>query len=420
MNDRQKRIGVWLIGAKGGLGTTVIAGAALCRRDPHLQTGLLTETDLVSGLDLLPLESLVFGGHDIRSGTLYDSLVAIDRDNGTFPHERRELIRDELRAVDDNLRSGSTYGSGKAIEGLATGRKPRLPKFALEWVERFQNDINEFRVRHQLDDVVVVNVASTEPPLVPDPSLRSERALKALLKEPLKSTKGRLRSSILYGYAAADLGLPMINFTPNQGFLVRGIRMLASRRGAPYMGNDGKTGETLVKSALAPMFRYRNLKVLSWMGYNLLGDQDGQVLSNPANRETKLKTKDGLLQHILGYQPHTKVSIDYVPSLKDLKTAWDFIHFEGFLNFRMTLQFTWAGCDAILAAPLILDMIRFAEHAKRHGEAGLMTYLSCFFKAPVGVDEHDLHFQFHHLLDYVEARRTGSPWPEGGVAEECP
>ena len=182
------------------------------------------------------------------------------------------------------------------------------------------------------------------------------------------------------------------------------------------MGNDGKTGETLVKSALAPMFKYRNLKVLTWQGYNILGDRDGQVLADPENKRAKIESKDGVLSHILGYPLHTHVGIDYVPSLNDLKTAWDFIHFKGFLDFKMSLQFTWQGCDAILAAPIVIDMVRFAEFARRKGEAGLMTWLSCFFKSPVGVDEHDLHFQFHHLMDYAHSHLKGKKWEAGIVA----
>ncbi|MDP6930803.1 MAG: inositol-3-phosphate synthase, partial [Planctomycetota bacterium] len=165
---------------------------------------------------------------------------------------------------------------------------------------------------------------------------------------------------------------------------------------------DGKTGETLVKSSMAPMFKYRNLHVLAWQGYNMLGDRDGAVLANAENKQSKVETKDALLSQILGYPLHTHVGIDYVPSLSDLKTAWDFIHFEGFLGHKMSMQFTWQGCDAILAAPLVLDMARLADLAKRRGESGPMRHLSCFFKKPLGVDDHDLHKQWHMLTDYVQ------------------
>ena len=168
------------------------------------------------------------------------------------------------------------------------------------------------------------------------------------------------------------------------------------------MGCDGKTGETLVKSALAPMFRYRNLRVLSWQGYNMLGDRDGVVLADEENRATKIESKDRLLGQILGYPLHSKVTIDYVPSLGDMKTAWDFVHFEGFLGHRMSMQFTWQGCDSILAAPLVLDMLRLTDLAVRRGESGPMKHLACFFKSPVDVSEHDLHAQWHDLVGWLQ------------------
>jgi myo-inositol-1-phosphate synthase len=176
---------------------------------------------------------------------------------------------------------------------------------------------------------------------------------------------------------------------------------LAEKKGVPVMGNDGKTGETLVKSALAPMFMCRNLDVLSWEGFNILGNMDGSVLNHPKNCESKIRTKDQVLAKILGYTPHSRVRIDYVPSLDDQKTAWDFIHFRGFLGAKMSLQFIWQGFDSILAAPLVLDLVRLADLSKRRGESGLMPHLASYFKAPLGVSEHRLYEQYEMLMDYV-------------------
>ena len=117
------------------------------------------------------------------------------------------------------------------------------------------------------------------------------------------------------------------------------------------MGCDGKTGETLLKSVLAPMFRQRNLQVMSWVGHNIFGNMDGKVLDDPANKATKVTSKDHLLAQILGYQPQTLVSIEFIESLGDWKTAWDHIHFQGFLGTPMTLQFIWQGCDSLLGGP---------------------------------------------------------------------
>ena len=134
----------------------------------------------------------------------------------------------------------------------------------------------------------------------------------------------------------------------------------------------------------------------------MLGNNDGATLSDPENRVNKLHNKENVLKNILGYNPHSDVTINYVPSLGDWKTAWDLIHFKGFLDVPMTMQFTWQGCDSILAAPLLLDMARLSEFAARHGEAGPMRHLSCFFKNPIEVDEMALHAQFGMLLEYVE------------------
>ncbi len=391
----------------------MIVGALMAARDLVSRAGLLTETDPFSGLPLPDLGDLVFGGHDVRRATVWDSAYETYQDTGTFDLEKLHAVKDDLDAMDEDVVLGTALNCGATIRRLADKAAKRRADSLMDVVERIQADISAFRERHHLDQVVVVNVASTEPPLPPCPALDTAKGLKGILDG---DDHKAVRASVLYGYAVADLGLPLINFTPNAGSLVGGVQVVARRRGAPIMGNDGKTGETLVKSALAPMFRYRNLKVLTWQGYNILGDRDGQVLADPENKRAKVESKDGVLSHILGYPLHTHVGIDYVPSLNDLKTAWDFIHFQGFLDYKMSLQFTWQGCDAILAAPVVLDMVRLAAYAQQQGERGLMTWLSCFFKSPVGVDEHDLHFQFHHLMDYVKTHLNGGEWSSGLVA----
>jgi myo-inositol-1-phosphate synthase len=168
------------------------------------------------------------------------------------------------------------------------------------------------------------------------------------------------------------------------------------------MGRDAKTGETLVKSALAPMFAGRNLQVLSWEGHNILGNTDGLVLEDDANKAGKVESKGTLLEEILGYETHNAVRIDYTPSLGDWKTAWDHVHFEGFLGTEMKMQFTWEGSDSALAAPLLLDLVRLVAYADEHGEGGPQSHLASFFKSPMGVEEHDLSRQFERLYDYAE------------------
>ena len=156
---------------------------------------------------------------------------------------------------------------------------------------------------------------------------------------------------------------------------------------------------------LAPMFAARNLRILSWVGHNIFGNRDGLVLDDPHNKESKIRTKDQVISQIVGYKPQTHVSIEYIESLDDWKTAWDHIHFRGFLGVKMTMQFTWQGCDSILAAPLLLDLARLALFSQRQGEAGVLRHLACFFKSPMGVAEHDFFKQFSMLEDYVHSKK---------------
>jgi myo-inositol-1-phosphate synthase len=156
-----------------------------------------------------------------------------------------------------------------------------------------------------------------------------------------------------------------------------------------------------MKTVLAPMFAHRNLKVLSWVGHNIFGNRDGLILDDPTNKASKVETKDRVVSEILGYRPSSVVSIEYVPDMGDWKTAWDHIHFEGFLGTRMTLQFTWQGCDSLLAAPLAIDLARLTDLEKQRGGRGLLRHLASFFKSPEGVAENHFFRQFEALLAYA-------------------
>ncbi len=395
-----KRTGVWLIGARGGLATTVVAGTRVVVRGLAAPLGLTTAGPGFQHLDLVPLADLVFGGHEIRSGSLAESAAQIARDNGSIRSEWLPSIAGDLADVERRIRPGQAVNCGSAIEQLADPRGTLGGLGLRDLIARLAADLGEFRRAERLERVVVVNLASTEPPLSAGAEPATLADLSRLLDEDRRSA---VRASLLYACAALHSGCAYVNFTPSNAALVPAVGELARERGLPFMGSDGKTGETLVKSALAPMFSHRALRVLSWEGYNMLGDRDGQVLAQKENLEAKVQSKDRALAQILGYRPHTRVGIDYVPSLNDLKTAWDFIHFEGFLGFRMSMQFTWQGCDSILAAPLVLDLVRLADLALRRGEVGPLPHLAVFFKSPHGVEEHDLHRQWQTLMEYVNA-----------------
>ena len=231
-------------------------------------------------------------------------------------------------------------------------------------VQRTQRDLREFQDEQQLDRVIVVNLASTEPATNHADLPQRWNGVDRLLDE---GPGCPLSASSLYAIAALDLGMPYINFTPSPGATPPAIGELAELRETCHAGQDGKTGETLLKSVLAPMFAARNFEVMSWVGHNIFGNLDGQVLDDPVNKSAKIQGKDRLLGHILGYDPQTLVTIEYIRSLGDWKTAWDHIHFRGFLGTPMAMQFTWQGCDSLLAAPLVLDLVRFVELSHRRG-----------------------------------------------------
>jgi myo-inositol-1-phosphate synthase len=394
----ERRIGVWLIGALGSIATTVILGALATRKGLTDSTGMITETEPFLGLDLVPVHALEFGGCDIRQGILFDAVQQTARESGCIDPAALNVLESDLAAIQREIRQGSTRNCGPAIGNLAAGA-PCSTMSVREEIAQVRTWLDEFKTHRGLDRVVVVNLASTEPLL----ELRECHEDLAKFETCLdRNDHETVRASTIYAYAAIEAGCPYINFTPSTGALFPAMVQFAERTRVPVMGNDGKTGETLVKSALAPMFLCRNLEVLSWEGFNILGNMDGSILNHPENRESKIQTKDRVLPKILGYSPHSQVHINYVPSLGDQKTAWDFIHFKGFLGSKMSLQFVWQGYDSLLAAPLILDLVRWADFAQRGKEAGLMPHLACYFKDPLCVDEHRLHAQYQMLVDYAQ------------------
>jgi myo-inositol-1-phosphate synthase len=181
---------------------------------------------------------------------------------------------------------------------------------------------------------------------------------------------------------------------------------MARAAGVPLAGRDGKTGETLIKTALAPMFSIRALTVEGWYGTNILGNTDGLVLADPENKASKITSKKGVLEGILGYAPEGDVRIDYFKPLADHKVAWNFIQFRGWAGHSMRMQFTWEGTDSVLAAPLVLDIARLVLLAQQRGESGPIGALGLFFKTPEGSSEMNLHKQYDALLRWIAGSTT--------------
>jgi myo-inositol-1-phosphate synthase len=404
-------VGVWLVGAQGSLASTVVLGARAVARRLATGGGLVTELPELRALPLRALDDLVFGGWDIAPAGLVERARGLATDDAAVPASLVAELEDDLRTVEARVRPGFANGGGPANRPRKGRAFVPQRESLTRAVERLGDDLDRFRREERLDTVIVVNVASTEPPL----RLSREHARLERFRRVIQEDRRALVTpSMIYAWAALERGFPYVNFTPSLGIAAPALQELGLKHHVPFYGSDGKTGETLLKTVLAPLFRHRNLEVLSWEGFNILGGGDGRVLADPRHKRSKVRTKTGVLASALGYAPHAGVAIEYVPSLGNWKTAWDFVHFRGFLGTKMSVHFIWQGCDSILAAPLVLDLARLTEFAHRQGEAGPMKHLACFFKDPLGVNVHAFTDQFRLLTDYVarhpksgrRARRT--------------
>ncbi len=391
------QVGLWLVGAKGGVATTVMTGLAAMARGLVEPIGLLTETTPFQELPLVGCDKIVVGGHDIRSGKLTDEARRMWTGSRAIPPELLAATAGDLEAIEARLQPGTVLAAGDSIRALADPAVMAVAETPRQAVDRIRDDIRRFADSTGVARVVVVNLASTEPPWsgsIPE----DFTALEPALNQPAASGSP-LPASSLYALAAFEADAAYINFTPSTGANPPALDAVARSRGLPHAGCDGKTGETLLKSVLAPMFAARNLDVMSWVGHNIFGNLDGRILDDPANKAAKVKSKDHLLGALLPKPPQTLVSIEYVESLGDWKTAWDHIHFRGFLGTPMTMQFTWQGCDSILAAPLVIDLVRLVDRARQNGECGQLPWLASFFKSPLGCMEQG----FFHQLALLEA-----------------
>ncbi|HVJ81880.1 MAG TPA: inositol-3-phosphate synthase, partial [Planctomycetia bacterium] len=359
---------------------------------------LTTMLDPFAKLPFCDLGDFVVGGHDVRKSDLNHSALELHRSTAVFNADILSGCRDLLADWSANVRPGLVRNSGRPVEAFAdwTGPAPTLAPKAQ--IDALAADIRGFAQSQKLRHVIVVNVSSSEPM----PKVEKANADWATWDAALKTNQPcPLPASSLYGLAAIEAGASYVNFTPSLGLDLPGLEERAKQLGAIYMGKDGKTGETLMKSVLGPMFARRNLHVMSWVGHNILGNRDGLVLQDPANKQGKVESKDRLLTDILGYQPQTLVTIEYIESMGDRKTAWDHIHFQGFLGTPMTLQFIWQGVDSLLAAPLIVDLLRWTEFARAQGERGCLEHLACYFKSPMHVAEQDFFRQYDALEAYT-------------------
>ena len=399
----------------GAVATTAIAGVAAVRRGLAVPVGSLTQLGELPGsgqgerlrdaLPLAPLGDLVFGGWDPIPDDVYSAAVRAK----VLSSEHLDPLREELSAIRP-MPAVFDKAWVRRLDG------PNVKTGTLrEKAEALVGDMRGFMERNRCARGVVVWTGSTEVYAEHGPAHQTAKAFEAALDR----SDPTIAPSMVYAWAALQAGLPFLNGAPNLSQDVPGLRELAERNGVPTAGKDFKTGQTLMKTTLAPMLRARLLGLDGWFSTNILGNRDGEVLDDAASFKTKEVSKLGVLDQILSPERHPelyrdvehKVTIHYYPPRGDNKEGWDAIDIFGWLGYPMHIKVNFQCRDSILAAPLVLDLALLADLAKRAGEAGPQEWLSFFFKSPVTapgkLPVHDL-FQQQAALDaqlrrYAEA-----------------
>jgi myo-inositol-1-phosphate synthase len=398
------RIGVAIVGVNGAVASTVIAGVELMKRGLVPRVGMVTErTDariaesITEMLDFAPLENLVFAGWDLQFANVYEGALH----HKVLPVHLLDQVRTQLEAI----KPWPAVFSSEYVEKLA-GKNVVTAKGYREELSILERNLDQFKKQNNLDRVVVVNLASTERFLEEQPVHKSLRAFEA----GLDSNDPGISPAMRYFYVANKLRAPYCNFTPSLTN-VPALAQQAEETTNPFAGMDGKTGQTLLKTALASMFRARRLLIEGWYSTNFLGNGDGMVLEAPGSNKTKVLSKSAVLDSIVGYHVENhQVHIHYYKPRGDSKEAWDNIDIVGFAGVPMQIKVNFLCQDSALAAPLVLDLVRLLDVAKRAGERGIQRQLSIFFKSPyVAPGEtavHDLFKQEKLLLDWARTHST--------------
>lgn len=352
--------------------------------------------------DVVPLtdmKDLVFGGWDLFEENVYQSAKHAD----VLSSEDLEKVKDELAAIKP-MKAVFDQSFVKRLHG--TWVKSAPTKWDL--VAQVREDIQNFKKENGCDRVVMIWSGSTE---VFTPLSKVHKTLPAL-EAAMKENNPEIVPSMIYAYAAVAERVPYINGAPNLTVDMPAMWDFAQQNKVAIAGKDFKTGQTMLKTVLAPMFKTRMLGLNGWFSTNILGNRDGEVLDDPGSFKTKEESKLSVIDNIL--QPDLyqelygnvchKVRINYYPPRKDNKESWDNIDLFGWLGYPMQLKVDFLCRDSILAAPLCLDLVLFTDLAQRAGLYGIQTWLSFYFKSPM----HDLeHIAEHDLfIQYVKLKNT--------------
>ena len=404
------KLGVLTVGL-GAVATTFIAGVELARRGMAKPIGSLTQMGTIrlgkrtegraplirEFISLSSLDDLVFGAWDPVPDDAYQSSLhcgVLDK------HEHVEPIRDFLKGIAP-MPAVFDQHYVKRLEGknVKQGRTKR------ELAEALRKDIRDFKAKHGCDRLVMVWCASTEIFIQAGPAHQTLAAF----EKAMETNDVSIAPSMLYAYAAIMEGVPFANGAPNLCCDIPALEQLALDRGVAIGGKDFKTGQTMLKTVLSPMFKARMLGVAGWYSTNILGNRDGEVLDDPESFKTKEESKLGVLEYIL--QPklypelygdiYHKVRINYYPPRGDNKEGWDNIDIFGWCGYPMQIKVDFLCRDSILAAPLVLDLALFFDLAQRARLSGIQEWLSFYFKSPQAAPglypEHDLFIQHTKL-----------------------
>ena len=411
------RLGILLAGL-GAVSTTLIAGVHAIRKGLAAPTGSLTQmgtirlgkrTDGRSPLisDFVPLaglDDLVFGGWDIFEDNCYQAACEAQ----VLRRELLDQVRTELEAVQPwPAVFDQSYVKKLHGPNVKTGASKR------DLAEQLRDDIRRFRDAQDVERLVLIWCGSTE---VYMEEASVHQTLDAF-ERGLEVSDPAIPSSMIYAYAALKEGIPYANAAPNLSADVPALEELALQTGSPLAGKDLKTGQTLMKTMVAPGLKARLLGVSGWYSTNILGNRDGEVLDDPESFKTKEESKKSVLDHIL--QPelyptlyddlHHVVRINYYPPRGDNKEGWDNIDLVGWLDYPMQLKINFLCRDSILAAPIVLDVALFLDLATRAGMSGIQEWLSFYFKSPIHrrdlYPEHDLFIQLMKLKNTLRHLR---------------
>ncbi len=403
------KLGILLVGL-GAVSTTVIAGVFAIRKGLAKPIGSLTQMGTVrlgkrtEGrspriADVLPLAGLddvVFGGWDLFDENSYDAAKTA----GVLEASLLEAIRPELEAI----RPWPAVFDRQYVKRL-DGPNVKKGKTKKDLADQVIADIRSFKAAHQLDRLVMVWCGSTEIFLQESAVHQSLETLEA----GLERNDPAIPSSMIYAYAALREGIPYANGAPNLTCDVPAMVDLAQANGSPIAGKDLKTGQTLIKTIIAPGLKARLLGVQGWYSTNILGNRDGEVLDDPESFKTKEESKKSVLDYIfqahlypdLYKEIHHVVRINYYPPRGDNKEGWDNVDLVGWLGYPMQLKINFLCRDSILAAPIVLDVALLLDLAQRAGLSGIQEWLSFYFKSPQHAPglypEHDLFIQLMKL-----------------------